>query len=177
MTDEQIYNLRRKFPHGGEELLKERARQVEVEGWDAKHDNTHGEGDLVSAAACYLTAAQTALLRDDAISYHSQPPSGRGPAHWPWSSEWWKPSNDPQRNLEKAGALIIAEIERLKRQTLTLYKVYPDSKALGLSDKNRVLAIFVEKSHAEEYGRKKWGDYFKIQTETFNINEPKLEWK
>ena len=32
------------------------------------------------------------------------------------AEEWWKPSADPVRNLEKAGALIAAEIDRLLRQ-------------------------------------------------------------
>jgi hypothetical protein len=34
---------------------------------------------------------------------------------WPWDASWWKPSNDPVRNLVKAGALIAAEIDRLQR--------------------------------------------------------------
>lgn len=34
---------------------------------------------------------------------------------WPWDEEWWKPSEDPVRNLVKAGALIAAEIDRLQR--------------------------------------------------------------
>jgi hypothetical protein len=38
------------------------------------------------------------------------------PARWPWSQDWWKPTN-PRRDLVKAGALIAAEIERLDRAT------------------------------------------------------------
>ena len=34
---------------------------------------------------------------------------------WPWSDKWWKPSDDPVRNLVKAGALLAAEIDRLQR--------------------------------------------------------------
>ncbi|WP_141231078.1 MULTISPECIES: hypothetical protein [Pseudomonas] len=33
---------------------------------------------------------------------------------WPWSAEW-KQQSDPRRMLVKAGALILAEIERLDR--------------------------------------------------------------
>lgn len=40
--------------------------------------------------------------------------SEHGAYHWPWSREWWKPKN-PRRDLVKAGALIVAEIERLDR--------------------------------------------------------------
>jgi hypothetical protein len=36
---------------------------------------------------------------------------------WPWEQpDWWKPSDNPIRNLEKAGALIAAEIDRLIRK-------------------------------------------------------------
>ncbi|MNY70647.1 hypothetical protein D3C86_2088230 [compost metagenome] len=35
--------------------------------------------------------------------------------NWPWSEDWWKPSPEPRRNLVKAGALILADIERLDR--------------------------------------------------------------
>jgi ribosomal protein S14 len=34
---------------------------------------------------------------------------------WPWDMDWWKPSNGIQ-NLVKAGALIAAEIDSLKRK-------------------------------------------------------------
>jgi hypothetical protein len=41
------------------------------------------------------------------------------PRPWPpsWSYNWWKPSDDPIRNLVKAGALIAAEIDRLQRRS------------------------------------------------------------
>jgi hypothetical protein len=34
-------------------------------------------------------------------------------------ARWWKPSTDPIRNLERAGALIAAEIDRLERARCT----------------------------------------------------------
>lgn len=36
------------------------------------------------------------------------------PVSWPWDFQWFKPSDD-RRNLVKAGALILAELERLDR--------------------------------------------------------------
>jgi len=33
---------------------------------------------------------------------------------WPWAEKWWKPKNE-RRDLVKAAALILAEIERLDR--------------------------------------------------------------
>jgi hypothetical protein len=35
------------------------------------------------------------------------------PREWPWDSKWWKPG-ERIRELEKAGALIAAEIARLE---------------------------------------------------------------
>jgi hypothetical protein len=34
--------------------------------------------------------------------------------YWPWEDKWWKPK-DRRRDLVRAGALIVAEIERLDR--------------------------------------------------------------
>ncbi|MCY1301569.1 hypothetical protein D9M70_511900 [compost metagenome] len=85
------------------DVLAERQRQVEVEAWTPEHDDVHGKGAMALAAGCYARHAH-------------QPPNwhGRAPESWPWGSAWWKPST-PRRNLVKAGALIIAEIERLDR--------------------------------------------------------------
>jgi hypothetical protein len=87
----------------------ERSRQLSVEGWTPEHDTEHTTGELTRAARCYADAALTAVIRPDASEYH------RLVHHeWPWHQESWKPSNDPIRNLVKAGALIAAEIDRLQ---------------------------------------------------------------
>lgn len=104
-------------------VLAERRRQVEVEGWTPEHDDEHVGGQLAMAAACY--AAHSAV--DECINCTDEDP---GPALtmllaraqdfvakcWPWSPRWWKP-RDKRRNLVKAGALILAEIERYDRKT------------------------------------------------------------
>lgn len=92
-------------------ISAERRRQVEGEGWTPAHDDEHDTGELAIAAACYCIADH---------SIHG----GRAPGGnfydttirtlWPWSSDGFKPS-EPIRNLVKAGALIAAEIDRLKR--------------------------------------------------------------
>lgn len=84
------------------DVLAERRRQVEVEGWTPEHDDRHRAGTLATAAACY------------ALSSHGFTPRGEPPAIWPWATDWWKPKRD-RRDLVKAGALILAEIERLDR--------------------------------------------------------------
>jgi hypothetical protein len=87
-------------------VLAERVRQVTEEGWTPEHDDDHYLGEIAQAAACY---ALTPSLLGWAL--------GAGKFwgfFWPWSYDWWKPTNR-RRDLVKAGALIIAEIERLDR--------------------------------------------------------------
>jgi hypothetical protein len=84
------------------DVLAERRRQVEQEGWTPAHDDAHSTGDMALAAACYAAA--------DNENY----PPAEPPDLWPWDANWWKPT-DERRNLVKAGALILAEIERLDR--------------------------------------------------------------
>ena len=91
------------------DIVAERERQIDVKGWAPEHDDEHVNGELAAAALCYCWAAQAMLGKpsfDPRIIMH--------PPFWPWADEWWKPS-DVRRNLVKASALIVAEIERLDR--------------------------------------------------------------
>ncbi len=95
-------------------IAAERHRQITVEGWDPSHDDQHADGELLDAARCYTLAASWA--KGAVPGSEPLPASLRDSAAvWPWDEEWWKPSTDPIRNLEKAGALIAAEISRLTR--------------------------------------------------------------
>lgn len=97
------------------DVLAERRRQVDVEGWTVAHDDdAHDDGDLASAACCYALNAACALSPDDGTGY--DPAVDLGPA-WPWDPAWWKPTT-PRRDLVKAAALILAEIDRLDRAAL-----------------------------------------------------------
>lgn len=102
---------------GIEIISEERARQIEVEGWTPAHDDQHTRAELAQAANCYsaLTVAMATCHMDFKPS-EIYPPKLQE-LHWPWADEWWKPSDDPIRNLAKAGALIAAEIDRLQRKT------------------------------------------------------------
>ncbi len=75
------------------DVLAERQRQIEVEGWTAEFDDGYRDNELARAAACYAVGVT---------------------AYWPWDLDWWKPS-ERRRDLVKAAALLIAEIERLDR--------------------------------------------------------------
>jgi hypothetical protein len=98
-----------------EDIAAERRRQVEVEGWLPEHDDEHADGSLGQVAACYADP-------DRPMGQASNYPN-RGmheiPQRWPasWGHRWWKPK-DRRRDLIRAGALIVAEIERLDRAAL-----------------------------------------------------------
>ncbi len=94
------------------DVLAERQRQVTAEGWSSKHDDQYKNTELAFAASCYAFHAAAASwdLEDDGIPYDSHPV----PKRWPWDPSWWKPT-DARRDLVKAGALILAEIERIDR--------------------------------------------------------------
>lgn len=89
---------------GIERIATERQRQIDREGWTPEHDDEHVDCALIAAAVAYATASDC----------HADLSVAEG--FWPWNLDWWKPSDDPIRNLEKAGALIAAEIDRLQRK-------------------------------------------------------------
>lgn len=82
-------------------VVAERVRQQTDEGRTPDWDDRHTTGGLARAAACYALAGQS-------YAHHSRD-------FWPWDGDAFKPSDDPMRNLERAGALILAEMERLAR--------------------------------------------------------------
>lgn len=96
---------------GAELIAAERRRQVVAEGWTPEHDDAHTTGDLVAAAVAYAVHDQDPHWVQRPLWGHNPPPM-----MWPWNRSWWKPSDDPVRNLVKAGALIAAEIDRLQRR-------------------------------------------------------------
>jgi hypothetical protein len=92
-----------------DEIAAERRRQIDAEGWTPEHDDEHSDRELAAAAAAYAYAAGVDDQERDVFI------GGRiVPRRWPWSLDWWKPSTR-RRDLIKAAALIVAEIERLDR--------------------------------------------------------------
>lgn len=92
-------------------IAAERRRQQDIEGWSLEHDDKHERGELAAAGACYaLLPAKSHgfICRNGLSDYDAMPPE------WPWEKGWWKPGDD-RRNLVRAGALILAELERLLR--------------------------------------------------------------
>lgn len=101
------------------DVLEERKRQVNTEGWTESHDDQHGDRSLALASACYVKhyVGRSWVLEaflDGAERYQAD----EIPDDWPgsWHENWWKPKN-PRRDLVRAAALLIAEIERLDRDS------------------------------------------------------------
>lgn len=96
---------------GARLIAAERQRQMDVEGWTPEHDAEHRDGSLVEAAVMYARYG-TGRPRSGHLGSH---PAESPPLGWPWEKSWWKPTpGDPIRPLVKAGALIAAEIDRLR---------------------------------------------------------------
>ncbi|MFC3859431.1 hypothetical protein ACFOPQ_01400 [Deinococcus antarcticus] len=94
------------------EVLSERTRQVS-HGFDSKHDDLHTSGELALAAAGYaINTSLDSVLYDVTVQVPTS--SFTMPVNWPFPPEWFKPTNR-RRDLIKAMALIVAEVERLDR--------------------------------------------------------------
>ena len=76
--------------NGIERIAKERQRQVSVEGWTPQHDDEHKDGEMAIAAARYAAP------------------------YWEWDK---RGKHERIRQLEIAGALLAAEIDRLLRKS------------------------------------------------------------
>lgn len=112
--------------NGVERIAKERERQVKVEDWTAGHDDGHVDGELATAAACYATPVLLYRMDDSGVNEimffdpwpdgwadsDKRPHPGDGNFVGPNNA---LPINKRIRQLEKAGALIAAEIDRLLR--------------------------------------------------------------
>jgi hypothetical protein len=106
-----------KLSVAAEDVFMERKRQQMVEGWTIEHDDSHHgghhEGELALAAASYCMSASADV----------NPLLTAKARHLEYAEAWWpqhwgrrKPKG-ARRDLVRAAALIIAEIERLDRKT------------------------------------------------------------
>jgi hypothetical protein len=102
------------------DVLAERRRQIEVEKWTPEHDSEHSDYSLAQAAAAYAFGATVDEAKRAVMDEFG--PGGMTAEIrqvWPnsWAIGWFKPKSR-RADLVKAGALILAEIERLDRAAL-----------------------------------------------------------
>ncbi|MFV9115473.1 hypothetical protein ABQ358_28875, partial [Serratia fonticola] len=88
------------------DVIAERQRQISAEGWTPDHDDKHDFGEIAAFAVLYAmpTYMRKIFVRGGGTLGEIFLPAG------------WKPKfSNRRKNLVKAGALILAEIERLDR--------------------------------------------------------------
>jgi hypothetical protein len=85
-------------------VLNERLRQIHIEKFDAKNDDMHTNYSLARAAVCYAVPPKFRTWDDRLIT----------DIYWPWGPGVFKPTTW-RRDLVKAGALILAELDRIER--------------------------------------------------------------
>lgn len=109
---------------GVDAIAAERSRQINEEGWTFEHDDMHHTPEeLELVAACYATppSLRGSKMAPALFNHDGSTPAGgfmiEVPAMWPsrWAGMWWKPSEDRQRDLEKAGALMAAAWDMRRR--------------------------------------------------------------
>lgn len=104
---------------GAKRIARERQRQIKKLGWTPEHDDEHDDGSLAMAAACYAAPERIYVRKEFAAGESFVDP-------FPWHDADARPHNgnvlkEPTeaqrlRLLEKAGALIAAEIDRVLRE-------------------------------------------------------------
>lgn len=92
-----------------QDVVNERARQIEVEGWTPEHDDEHVCEEIAAMACFYAMPAGARDWCAESTGYGAT----LGEAILP--EGWDAKPGDRRRELVKAGALILAEIERLDR--------------------------------------------------------------
>lgn len=118
-TQEDAHHGRPTHHRAYADVYRERMRQLSTEGFSRERDDGYVNGQLGFAAASYAYAASLPeRFRGRVTGIYSIDNDPILRDMWPaaWSKKWWKPT-ERRRDLVKAGALILAEIERLDRAT------------------------------------------------------------
>jgi len=100
-----------------QDVVEERARQILREGFGPSHDDQHYDFSMAKAASVYAACASVGTSDRAVMDQHGlRGTPGKLQELWPisWDISWLKPVSR-RRDLIKAAALIIAEIERLDR--------------------------------------------------------------
>lgn len=130
-------------------IIAERTRQQAVEGYALAHDDEHVNGELADAAACYATANAGGIdTRADVVA-----------SVWPWSEppKFSGETIDGRlRELEKAGALILAEMERLERRKAGIEEERARARMRWERERENAIAAGAEPPPAPEFDPIPW---------------------
>ncbi|WP_443190959.1 hypothetical protein [Pseudomonas indica] len=182
---DEVARLNSAISNAASDILAERQRQITAEGWTPDHDAEHDGGELAAAGAAY------ALHAADHLHPYSQGDGGdEAPDCWPWHNEvagrgegpvrtvpaWWKPGT-PRRDLIKAAALILAEIERLDRaaepKVLKAYQV-GDNDIVAAYDPAGAIQVLVDfAGYGDDFDVEPVSDKVLDATEAFDQDEGK----
>lgn len=110
------------FSQAAIDVTAERRRQMEVEGFCTRQDDEYVKGELPAAAIVY------ALAHSKCGKLTLGEFTGLADRLWPFAPAWLK-AGDKRRDLVKAAALLIAEIERLDRAKPAKAEAAPASGA------------------------------------------------
>lgn len=107
---------------GARRIVLERRRQIQQEGWSLEHDDTLTNHQLVWAAICFAAPERVYMLKhsvtpaDPVLAFHDLWPKGLDPAFDKRPTHRKTVTTRQRiRLLEKAGAMLAAEIDRLLR--------------------------------------------------------------
>jgi hypothetical protein len=90
------------------DVLAERVRQIDEEGFTLEHDRGHHPGSLALASGSYINTAI-----DQLFGTHHLPTEK--PDTWPWQREAWRPGT-ARENLIKGLAIGLAVLDRIDGQ-------------------------------------------------------------
>ena len=88
-------------------VWSERNRQIHEEGFTYENDDQYKNDELAIAASCYLVCPTYAMNNAIGIT---------APRKWPLHTGFWRPQGGRIRQLVKANALALAELERELRK-------------------------------------------------------------
>ncbi len=117
-SDDRVLNEHCINKTGIERITKERYRQISEEGFDKEHDANEKFNNLIKAVLYYTEASVFAYEYGDknpeyVVDLMKQQELFKNTFPFEWNKKWCKPSAEPIRNLEKAGALIAAAIDKI----------------------------------------------------------------
>jgi|TARA_B100002003_G_C14045071_1_gene503406 hypothetical protein len=102
LRDGQEYFLKTVTAQGLADVIRERIEQLDKHCHSPEHDAGHDREELAKAAVCYAAPKPAGFSRNDILDSEL----------WPFERAAWKPTTR-RRDLVKAAALILAEIDRL----------------------------------------------------------------